>query len=81
MSLPNFSWVISFGQNATHFGHPRKRFPQFWNISFGLGGPSTGLPSFSSLPHLEVGYLFRKRKCIHLLLYIERTDLQVVKLG
>jgi hypothetical protein len=54
----NFAYLIS------HFVTTRANFPIF-------GFFPLGLPSFSFLPHLEVGCLFRKIKCVRLLLQIE----------
>jgi hypothetical protein len=35
----------------------------------GLSGPSISLPSFNLLPHLQMGYVFLKRKCVNFLTY------------
>jgi hypothetical protein len=75
--LPHTEVGWPFAQRYKTIFHPPFRNPgskcsEFRIFSpIALSGPSVSLPSFSRLPHLEVGYLFRKRKYVLLLLYTE----------
>jgi hypothetical protein len=54
---------LNIAFSIPHFGHSGAKFSVFQIFPFGLSGSSVSLPSFSFVPHLEVGYLFWKRKC------------------
>jgi hypothetical protein len=47
----------------------RAKSSGFRMFPIGLSGPSISLPSFNLLPHLQMGYVFLKRKCVNFLTY------------